>query len=234
MGKVEFKIFRFDPEADKKPRFQKYEIELKPAMTVLHGLLEIRAYQDPTLGFRMACRAAVCGSCAMHINGKHRLACETQISSLGKKVTIRPLGNLPVIKDLIVEMDEFWKRLKEIKPYLMPGSPAPEKEFLQTVDERERLTTIIDCILCACCYSSCPVVSTNPNYVGPAAALKANRFVEDSRDNAVEERLALVGGENGVWRCHTVFSCQESCPKKIDPSEAIANLKMKAVKGKLC
>lgn len=234
MSKVTFKIFRFDPDVDKKPRFQKYELELKPAMTVLQGLLEIRFNQDPSLAFRMACRAAICGSCAMHINGEYRLACETQVKTLGKTVTIRPLGHLPIIKDLIVEMDKFWKRYKEIKPYLMPGKGAPEKEFLQTTDDREKLTTIIDCILCACCYSSCPVVGTDPDYVGPAAALKAHRFVADSRDDAAEERIALVGGEHGVWRCHTVFSCQEVCPKEINPSGSIAELKMKAVKSKFC
>lgn len=231
MKKVVFKVFRFDPQIDKSPVFKEYEVECAPSMTVLQGLIEIRSKFDPSLAFRSACRAAVCGSCAMHINGEYRLACETQIEGLGGTVTVRPLGHLTVIKDLVVEMKPFWDQYKKIKPYLIPGDAPPEKEFLQTTDERESLTTIIDCILCAACYSSCPIVGTDPNYIGPAAATKLNRFVRDSRDNAIEERLSLAGSDNGVWRCHTVFSCQEVCPKEINPSGSIAELKMKSVKS---
>lgn len=232
MKQIIFEIFRFDPETDKKPRFQKYSVEFRPSMTALQGLLDIQAKIDSTLAFRSACRAAVCGSCAMHINGSYRLACETQVKELGSRIKIRPLGHLKVIKDLVVDMDPFWARYKEIKPYLIPGTKYPEKEFLQTSDDRERLTTIIDCILCGCCYSGCPIVGTDPDYIGPAAATKANRFLRDSRDNATEERIALAGGDNGVWRCHTVFSCQEVCPKDINPSGSIADIKMNAIKTK--
>lgn len=233
MSKVVFEVFRFDPDADAKPRFQRYEIEKRPALTVLQGLLDIQSILDPTLAFRSACRAAICGSCAMHINGEYRLACETQVEALGSHVKIRPLGHLKVIKDLVVEMGPFWEKYKEIKPYLMPGSHPPEREFLQTTDDREKLTTIIDCILCGCCYSACPVVGTDPNYIGPVALAKAARFMFDSRDNAMEERLALAGGNDGVWRCHTVFSCKEVCPKDINPSGAIAEIKTGAIKMKL-
>lgn len=232
MNKVTFKIFRFDPGVDKSPRFQEYDVEATPSLTVLSALLDIRSNQDPTLAFRMACRAAVCGSCAMHINGAYRLACETQVSELGSSVTINPLGNLKVIKDLVVEMKPFWDKYKKIKPYLISGKAHPEKEFLQTTDDREKLTTIIDCILCSACYSACPVVGTDPDYIGPAAAAKANRFLRDSRDTAKEERISLTGGEDGVWRCHTVFSCQEVCPKDINPSGSIADIKMESVKTK--
>lgn len=231
MSKIVFEIFRFDPDTDSKPRFQSYEIEKRPALTVLQGLLDIQAKLDPTLAFRSACRAAICGSCAMHINGVYRLACETQVDTLGTRVKVQPLGHLKVIKDLVVEMGPFWDKYKEIKPYLIPGSALPEKEFSQSTDDRERLTTIIDCILCGCCYSACPVVGTDPNYIGPAAATKAMRFLRDSRDNATEERLALAGGNDGVWRCHTVFSCKEVCPKEINPSGSIAEIKMKSIKG---
>lgn len=229
MQKATLDIFRYDPAVDRGPRTQRYEVEATPGMTVLQALLEIQARQDPTLAFRSACRAAVCGSCAMHIGGAYRLSCETQLAGLGSTVPIRPLGHLPVIRDLVVEMAPFWERYKEIKPYLLPGSEPPEKEFLQSIDDRERLTTIIDCILCGACYSACPVLATDPRYVGPAAATKANRFVRDSRDRGGRERLQLAGGDHGVWRCHTVFSCQEVCPKKINPSGSIAELKRKAV-----
>lgn len=232
MEKVVFKVFRFDPQTDKSPRFEKYEIEKRPSMTVLQGLIDIRSKLDPTLAFRSSCRAAVCGSCAMHINGAYRLACETQVDELGWRVKIRPLSHLEVIRDLVVEMKPFWAQYKKIKPYLIPGESPPEKEFLQTTDDREKLTTIIDCILCASCHCACPVVATDPDYVGPAAATKANRFVRDSRDNAREERIKLVGGPDGVWRCHTVFSCQDVCPKDINPSGSIAELKNKSLRMK--
>lgn len=227
-----FEVFRLDPEVDKGPRFQSYEIETVQGMTVLEALLKIQAEQDPTLAFRLSCRAAVCGSCAMNINGNYLLACETQVATLGGHIKIRPLAHLQVIKDMVVEMGPFWARLKEIKPYLIPASKPPEREFLQSTDDRERLTTVIDCILCAACYSACPVVGTDPDYTGPAALTKANRFVRDSRDRATRERLLLAGGDHGVWRCHTVFSCQEVCPKKIDPSGQIAELKLAAIRSK--
>lgn len=235
MATVAFEVFRFDPDTDKEPRLQRYEVEQKPGLTVLQGLLQIQAHIDPSLAFRVACRAAICGSCAMHINGAYRLACETQVEMLGARVIVRPLGHLKVIKDLVVEMKPFWDRYKEIKPYLIPGGEIPGggREFTQSTDDRERLTTIIDCILCSCCYSSCPVVGTDPDYIGPAALLKANRFVRDSRDRAKEERLLLAGGDHGVWRCHTVFSCQEVCPKDLNPSGSIAELKRTAILARL-
>ena len=233
MPKTTFEVFRFDPATDKKPGWQSYTFETKPGMTILQGLLHIQAHVDTSLAFRSACRAAVCGSCAMHINGSYRLACETQIDFFGSKITIRPLSHLPVLKDLVVEMAPFWKRYNEIKPYLIPGKNPPVREFEQSQDDRELLTGVIDCILCGCCYSACPVVATDPDYLGPAAALKSARFVLDSRDRATRERLVLSGGENGVWRCHTVFSCQEVCPKDINPSGAITDLKMKAVASRL-
>lgn len=231
--KVKFKIFRFDPEVDKTYRFEIFEVPTKPGMTVLEGLYYIRDYIDGSLTFRSACRAAVCGSCAMHVNAYYRLACETQIGNLwSKTVTIRPLSNLPVIKDLAVDMTAFWEKLKAIKPYLMPGTPAPEKERSQTPQDQEKLMGIIDCILCSACYSSCTVNLTDPNYLGPAALLKANRFLIDSRDNAESERLRLVDGDPGVWRCHTIFNCQKACPKDCDPTGSIANLKRHLISQK--
>jgi succinate dehydrogenase / fumarate reductase iron-sulfur subunit len=233
MAKITFDVFRFDPAADKAPGWQEYALDTKPGMTVLQGLLFIQSHLDPSLAFRSACRAAVCGSCAMHINGSYRLACETPVDLFGKRVSVRPLAHLPVIRDLVVEMKPFWDRLGEIRPFLIPGKTPPAGEFVQSQQDRDLLTGVIDCILCGCCYASCPVVATDPAYLGPAAALKSARFILDSRDGAARERLMLSGGENGVWRCHSVFACQEACPKDINPAGAVTDLKMKAVSGRL-
>jgi succinate dehydrogenase / fumarate reductase iron-sulfur subunit len=234
MKEVKFKVFRFDPEKDKNFHFDTFVVPTRPGMTVLEGLLYIRENIDSSLAFRTSCRAGVCGSCAMHINGRYRLACETQISVCGNIIRIRPLAHLNIIKDLVVDMTPFWKKYKFIKPYLIPGNPNPVdiggKERIQTQDEREKLTGIIDCILCGCCYAACPMTATHEEYLGPAAFLKANRFFLDTRDNADEERLKLVASEeHGVWRCHTIFNCQKACPKELDPAGAIANLKMNAI-----
>ncbi|MDI6782523.1 MAG: succinate dehydrogenase iron-sulfur subunit [bacterium] len=231
--KVKFSIFRFNPEKNNHPDFDSFDVPIKPGLTVLEGLSYIRDYIDGTLAFRSACRAAVCGSCAMHINRQYRLACETQIAHLNSEtITIRPLAHLEVLQDLIVDMGPFWQKLQAIKPYLMPGTPAPEKERAQTPQEQEKLMGIIDCILCGSCYSSCTVTLTDPSYIGPAAFLKANRFILDSRDNAEPERLRLVDGEHGVWRCHTIFNCQKVCPKDCDPTGSIANLKRHCIAKK--
>jgi succinate dehydrogenase / fumarate reductase iron-sulfur subunit len=227
-----FKVFRFDPEKDKSHRFDTFEVPTFPHITVLDGLFYIQDNLDGSVAFRSSCRAGVCGSCAMHINGKYRLACETQVSLLGgSTVSIRPLAHLPIIRDIFVDMTNFWKMYKRIKPYLMPGSEHPEKERLQTADERKHIDILVDCILCSACYSSCPVVATDSDYLGPAALLKADRFLQDSRDQADEERLTIINGDHGAFRCHTIFNCQKVCPKDLDPTGAIADLKMKRIFG---
>lgn len=232
---VFFHIFRFNPERDGKPYFQKYEIPCtRKDLTVLEGLFYIQQRLDDSLAFRSSCRAAVCGSCAMHINGKYRLACNTLISHLkSDTVTIRPLAHMPIHKDLVVDMKPFWEKYEYIKPYLMPGKPLPsEGERIQSPDERAKIDVLVDCILCACCHSSCPVTSSHEKYLGPMAFLNMDRFVSDTRDGAKEERLAIVNDEHGVWRCHTVFNCQEVCPKDLNPGGSIAHLKMEIVKSK--
>lgn len=226
MDKIVFEVFRFSPEENDSPHFDRFEVPYQEGMTVLQGLLYIQSKIDGSLGLRFACRAGVCGSCAMHINGLYRLACETQISTLGEHICVRPLNHLPIIKDLVVDMTEFWDKYKMIKPYLIHSKEIPKGEFLQSIDERERLTRIVDCILCGACYAACPVVETHKGYIGPHAFTKANRFIRDSRDEGTYERLKIIGGEDGVFRCHTVFSCQEVCPKDINPSGSIAELKM--------
>jgi succinate dehydrogenase / fumarate reductase, iron-sulfur subunit len=226
-----FKVFRFDPNRDRKPYFQKFQVPfVRKDLTVLEGLFYIQEKLDNSLAFRSSCRSAVCGSCAMHINGRYRLACNTLVSSLkGNKVTIRPLGHLDIIKDIFVDLEPFWKKYEIIKPYLISKTTPSDHERLQTHSERTKLDGLIDCILCGCCYSSCMVTLTNEEYLGPAALLWANRFFVDSRDDAKEERLGIVNVENGVWRCHTMFNCHQSCPKSLNPASCISNLKMKLI-----
>ncbi|MBN2135863.1 MAG: succinate dehydrogenase iron-sulfur subunit [Acidobacteria bacterium] len=228
---VTFKVFRFDPEKDKKPYFQKYAFEPRQGMTILDGLFHIQRKIDGSIAFRSSCREGVCGSCAMHIGGKYRLACETQIKGLGKNITIRPLAHVPIIKDLVVDMKPFWNKYKSVKPYLMPGDPDPAShERIQSEDERKKIDVLIDCILCGACTSSCSVTATNEDYLGPAALMKANRFIRDTRDNATDERLRLVATENGAYRCHTIFSCQYVCPKDLNPQASIQEIQELGVK----
>lgn len=220
-----FKVFRFDPEKDKKHRFETYDVPWEPGKTVLDGLNYIRENIDGSLAYRSSCREGVCGSCAMHVNGRYQLVCEIQLKEMPKNITVRPLANLDIIKDLYVDFDIFWEKYKAIKPYLIGTAGEPEKERIQTRDERSNIDVIIDCILCAACYASCGMNALDPEYLGPAALAKANRFYLDSRDHADEERLALVAGDNGVFRCHTMFNCQVACPKDVDPTANIASLK---------
>jgi succinate dehydrogenase / fumarate reductase iron-sulfur subunit len=170
----------------------------------------------------------------VHVNGRYRLACETQAADCGGTVTVRPLGHLPIVRDLVVDMGRFWRAYKHIKPYLMPGQTAPETaEYLQSADERAKIDIIIDCILCAACYGACTTTALDPEFLGPAALAKAARFVLDSRDGSPRERVELVSGPHGVWRCHQIFSCQKVCPRSINPVAGITELKRKAIKLRL-
>ena len=231
---VTMKVFRFDPEKDKTSRYDTFQVPVRPGMSVLETLFEVLDKQDSSLAFRYACRGAVCGSCAMYINGSYRLACETQLSSLGsKEITVGPLPHLPVIRDLVVDMAPFFEKYDRVMPYLKTQSEPPEKERLQSPKQRKAINEAIDCILCSCCYSACPMTWTHKEYLGPSALNKAYRFVADSRDEATAERLKVVSGEDGVWRCHTIFNCVEACPKKIYQTDAIEILRRKTVSQKL-
>ena len=235
---TEFRVFRFDPDDNKPARFDTYTVPWEKGMTVLEGLIFISDNFVDSPSFRYSCRAAVCGSCAMHINGKYRLACNTLIETLltdgNGTVTIQPLAHLPVYKDLVVNMDNFFKNYEAIKPYLIPSTKlAPEKEFTQSPLDGKKIDGAIDCILCGACYGSCPVAGTNHEYLGPHAILKASRFYNDSRDAANKERLALIGTNKGLFRCHSIFNCQVVCPKNLDPAGAIAQMKMKLVWQKI-
>jgi succinate dehydrogenase / fumarate reductase, iron-sulfur subunit len=229
MDKVTFKVFRFDSTKDEAPRYQDYEVPVTPGLTVILGLVWIQQNLDGSLAFRSSCRAGVCGSCAMHINGRYRLACETQVAAMGSTITIRPLGHMPIVRDLITDMKPFWDKYKSIKPFLIPGAPPPEKEYVQSPDQRAKLDQVIDCILCATCYGSCTVVAMDPGYIGPAALAKAARFILDSRDHGGSERLELCSGEDGAWRCHTIFNCSKLCPRDVEPASGIAEIKRKSL-----
>lgn len=227
MSTTTFKIFRYDPDDGRDPHFQSFEVETPKGMTVLEALYWIMENKDPSFAFRSSCREANCGSCAMHINGSYGLACRTQVDTLKPPIVIRPLAHLQVLKDLVVDMNPFFDNLKAIKPYLIPGDDPPEKEYYQSVEDRKRIDHHVDCILCGACYGSCPVAYGDPKYLGPHALLKALRFVDDSRDGATDERLAMVASEFGVFRCHTIFNCQLVCPKDLNPTGAISKLKNK-------
>ncbi|MBI4297552.1 MAG: succinate dehydrogenase iron-sulfur subunit [Chloroflexi bacterium] len=229
---VAFRVFRFDPQSDSEPRFDTFTVEAREGMNVLEGLFYILENLDGSLAFRFSCRGAVCGSCAMFINGAYRLACKTMLRDL-KEVTISPLGHLPVIKDLVVDMRPFYRKYESILPYLLPASEPPLKEYPQSPKQRHAINEMIDCILCGCCHAACPIVWTNKDYLGPAALTKAYRFVADSRDGAENERLALVSGPDGIWRCHTIFNCHEVCPKYINPTYSIQQLKRMAISRRL-
>jgi succinate dehydrogenase / fumarate reductase iron-sulfur subunit len=229
---VRLRIQRFDPKTDTEPHYDVFDVPLRPRMTVLDAMFQVLEKQDRLLAFRYSCRSAVCGSCAAFINGKQRLACNTQVSTLGSEITIAPLPHLPVIRDMVVDLHPFFHKMDLIKPYFETKDPYPEKEFQQSIKDREAIDTAIDCIDCMACYSACPMAWTNERYPGPAAFLKAARFINDSRDTAKAERLRMIGCEDGVWRCHTVFNCADACPKKLNPTNFIQQLKRKTVSFK--
>ncbi|MCX7822929.1 MAG: succinate dehydrogenase iron-sulfur subunit [Syntrophobacterales bacterium] len=231
---VTFTIFRYDPERDKRPYYKNYKVEVRrPGMMVLDGLNQIRWEQDGTLAYRRSCREGVCGSDGLNINGVNMLSCITHIEDLKEPIVIQPLPSLPVIKDLVVDFTDFFSKYYIVKPYLITKTPPPsDRERLQSPEDRKKLDGLYECILCACCSTSCPSFWADPDYLGPAALLKAWRFIADSRDEGSDERLEIVNDRHGVWRCHTILNCIEACPKQLNPTEAIANLKKAIVQRK--
>jgi succinate dehydrogenase / fumarate reductase iron-sulfur subunit len=228
---MKFKIYRYNPEKDTKPYVQYYELEnIEPGMMLLAALLRIKDEQDETLSFRRSCGEGVCGSDGMNINGVNGLACITSLDSLKQPVEIKPLPGLPVIRDLIIDMDQFYKQYRAVKPYLIVNDPMPEVELPQNPEQRELLDGLYECVLCACCSTSCPSFWWNPDkFLGPAALLQASRFIEDSRDQASEERLEHLEGPFKLFRCHTIMSCVQVCPKGLNPTKAIGRIKNKMV-----
>ena len=233
MPDITFRVQRNDPAAGFS-ELQDFVVPVQGSLTVLEALFEIQEKQDPSLAFRYCCRSSICGSCSMYINGRYRLACQTNISHLdADTVTVLPLPHVPVIRDLVWDMDDFFDKYEYIKPWLIHNSQTPETELLQAPEDRKYLNMPIDCILCAACYSSCPSVWGEQHYLGPAALLKAYRFEVDSRDDAGKERLPLFDNERGVYRCHTITNCSEACPKELNPTEGIQWLKKAAVRRRL-
>ncbi len=230
-----FKIFRYDSfEPEKPPSFQTFKVRVVPGLTVLMVLLRIRDEIDGTLSFRSSCRSAVCGSCAMVINGKIDLACRTQVYKFeDRTIVLEPLPNMEIIKDLVVDMTPFWSAYEKVKPYLMRFSPSPEKEIPQSEEERKRIDQFVNCILCACCYGACPVVSRDPDYLGPHAFAKLERFFSDSRDERPPEELIHLDNVHGLWGCDTVLKCIEACPKDVRPTDSIVSLRKRLLKYRI-
>lgn len=230
---VRLQVQRYDRETGTKAHYDTFEVPAKPSMTVLDALFYVLEEQDRSLAFRYSCRSAVCGSCATFINGRQRLACNTQISELGRDITVGPLQHIPVIRDLMVDLRPFFDRLEMVKPYFEASEPHPAREFIQSPKDREALGVSIDCIDCMACFSACPMTWTDHNHPGPAAFVKAARFIADTRASDRTERLNLIGCEDGVWRCHTVFNCADACPKAINPPHFIQYLKRKSALASL-
>ncbi len=230
---MKFNIFRYNPETDKEPHIQSYELDVPRETMLLEALLQIHR-QDPTLGFRKSCREGVCGSDGMNVNGVNRLACVTPLSELKEPIEIRPLPGLAVIRDLIVDMEQFYTMYRAVKPYLVGAEPEPEVERLQTPEERDRLDGLYECILCGCCSTACPSFWWNPDkFLGPAALLQAARFIEDSRDEATVERLEQLDDAYKLYRCHSIMNCVQVCPKELNPTRAIGKIKERMVQKKL-
>jgi len=232
------RVRRYDPSTDGTPTYQSYAIEVAGSATILDTLLKIREQVDGTLAFRCACRSAICGSCAMRVNGVSRLACKTKVVSVaarGQEVTVEPLANLPVIKDLVADMEPFYDKMRAVIPWLEidPAKRMPLREYLVDAARSMKLSQYAACIQCAVCYSACPIVAIDDRYLGPAALTKAFRFCHDPRDDGTALRLARVAQEQGLWRCHTIFSCAEQCPKAVNPTEAIQGLKRIALLRRL-
>ncbi|MFD2167128.1 succinate dehydrogenase iron-sulfur subunit [Thalassotalea euphylliae] len=224
-----FSIYRYNPDVDNAPYMKDYELEIPEGsdMMVLDALILLKE-QDPTLSFRRSCREGVCGSDGLNMNGKNGLACITPLSALkATKIVLRPLPGLPVIRDLIIDMSQFYSQYEKIKPYLInDGKDQPAREHIQSLEDRDKLDGLYECILCACCSTSCPSFWWNPDkFIGPAGLLHAYRFLIDSRDTATEERLDNLQDAYSVFRCHGIMNCVDVCPKGLNPTKAIGHIK---------
>ncbi|HBH32685.1 MAG: succinate dehydrogenase iron-sulfur subunit [Desulfofustis sp. PB-SRB1] len=216
---ITLNIQRYNPDTDEESYFQQYQVDVKPTDRLLDALMQVKRFQDGSLGFRKSCAHGVCGSDGMRINGVDGLACKTLIKDIaahdGDTVTVEPLRHLPVQRDLIVDQQEFFEKYRAIKPYLINDEPVAGKERLQSPRERMAFDDATSCILCASCYSACPIPVEQPDFLGPAALAQAFRFLADSRDRATEQRLAIVDTEEGAWGCQNHFQCTRVCPRSI-------------------
>ena len=227
---IVLKILRFNPEFDKGPHYESYEVPFLKDITVLESLYYILENYDGSLAFRSSCRAAVCGSCAMKINGHFGLACRTLVKNLqSNTVIVEPLAHLPVIKDLVVDMTKFYEKYEYIEPFLVPKEIPSGKEFYQSPKDRKKIDGLVECILCGACYAACTMVAWDPDFPGPFAFLAADARLRDTRDAKGRERLLKLIDESGIWRCHTEIRCTDVCPKNLSPTEAINYLKRESV-----
>ena len=228
------KVYRYDPEEGKKAHYDTWDIDVKPGETVLDLLHQIHYFQDPSLSFRRSCRSAICGSCAMNINGRTGLSCNTQAKPLVDRdglLLVEPMKNMPVLKDLVADMGEFWKAVYDIQPYLQPTAQAPKGPYIVPKQRMDLLKIAQDCIMCGSCLSECTSREANPAYLGPAALAKAYRFVADARDAAASERLQSYSEPNGIWDCDTCLYCNEVCPMQVKPMDAIMRMREMAIEA---
>jgi succinate dehydrogenase / fumarate reductase, iron-sulfur subunit len=228
---MKFSIYRYNPETDRQPHMQDYELPDDHSAIMLLDALLLLKQQDDSLSFRRSCREGVCGSDGMNINGRNGLACITPLDTLKQTITLRPLPGLPVIRDLIVDLTQFYNQYRTVKPWLINDDPEPEIERLQFPEERARLDGLYECVLCACCTTACPSFWWNPDrFLGPAALLQASRFLNDSRDQAMGERLDDLDDPYRLFRCHTIMNCTDVCPKGLNPSKAIGHIRQLLLK----
>ena len=231
------KVKRFNPEKDSAPYWQDYTVNADPMDTALYLLLKIKWFQDGTLTFRKSCAHGICGSDAMQINGENKLACSILVKDIAKNdgdlVAFEPLPGSPVVKDLVIDQTRFFDKYRAVMPWLINGSPAPEKERLQSAADQEIIEDATKCILCGACTHACPSTWADPNYLGPAALLKAYRYTFDTRDEGASDRLRVVDSGEGLWKCYTIFNCVQACPKEIDITRWLSALKRRAVLEKI-
>jgi succinate dehydrogenase / fumarate reductase iron-sulfur subunit len=222
---VHLRVKRYNPEKDKAPHWQEFDVQAEPTDRVLDALHTAKWEQDGTLTFRRSCAHGVCGSDAMVINGANGLACIKLIQDVGTNITLEPIRGLPVVKDLVVDMEPFFAQYRSVLPYLINTDDPGYTERYQSSEDRERFDDTTKCILCAACTTSCPVYWGNSSYVGPAAIVQAHRFIFDSRDQAADQRLDILNQKSGVWKCRTAFNCSEACPRGIKVTQAIEEVK---------
>lgn len=222
-------VKRFDPEGQRRePYFQEFQIEAEDWFTVLDALIRIREDIDGTLTLRCACRASICGSCAMRVNGKARLVCKTKLSSAlqdGDRVTVEPMGNMPIITDLVTDMEAHWRKVRQVVPYMQPTGPEPKAEYVASNESMVHLAGVMNCIMCGACVSDCTALEVDSNFIGPAALAKAYRFVADPRDGKKRERLGRLNEYSGIWDCTRCLQCVEVCPKDVAPMERIMKMR---------
>lgn len=230
---VNLRILRYDPEVDDKPHYETYVIEAEPTDRVLDLLNEVKGFQDGKLAYRASCTHGICGSDAMRINGYNRLACKTLVKDFGQEITVEPLLGLDVIKDLVVDMEPFFDHYRSVLPFMINDEAPPEKERIQSQAERDRFDDTTKCILCAACTTSCPSFWADEEYVGPAAIVQAHRFIFDTRDRGAADRLKILNEQFAAWRCRTIFNCTNACPREIQVTKAIGEVKKAIVTGRI-